>query len=212
MPFTLSRFARTRPLLYHLTSRRNFERLLGCRIMYSTAGLLRASNDGQWLGRKRGETVTTTVDGKLIDLRDQKPLYAGKTRLENGWTFEHLIRQLNERVYFWPGVEEGPVSSGQRHYERYASEKPVIIRLKTDDLFAANPSATPLFCKYNSGSPRTTQGTGSPRGSDTFVECNCAVYTASSVVEVTFLNSVTLPSHIWSSSSPRGPWKSHRFT
>lgn len=212
MPFTLLRFVTTRPYLYHLTSRRNFGRLLRCRVMHSTAELLRASNDGQWLGRKRGETVTTTVEGERIDLRDQKPLYAGKTLLENGWTFEHLIRQLNERVFFWPGVSGGPISSGQRHYERYASEKPVIIRVKTEDLLAANSSATPLFCKYNSGSPRTTQGSGSPRGNNTFVECDRAAYAASNVVEVTFLNSVTLPPCIWSSGSPCGPWKSHRVS
>jgi hypothetical protein len=209
LPFTLLRFAATRPYLYHLTSRRNFEWLLRGRVMHSTAELLRASGNEQWLTRKRPETVTVTVDDRLIDLRDQQPLYSGKTLLENGWTFERLVQRLNERVFFWPGVIEGPVSSGRRHYERYAGESPVIMRVKTEDLLSANACATPLFCKYNSGSPRTTQGRGSPRGDNTFIECHRAAYSASNVVEVTFLHSVKLPQAIESSDKPSGPWKSH---
>jgi hypothetical protein len=177
--------------------------------MHSTAELLRASGNKQWLKRKRSVMVTITVDGTLIDLRDQRPLYSGKTLLEDGWTFEHLIQQLNERVFFWPGVREGPISYGRRHYERYVGESPVIVRVKTDDLLRANACATPLFCKYNSGSPRTTQGTGSPRGRNTFVECHRAAYSASNVVEVTFLHSVKLPQAIESSDTPCGPWENH---
>jgi hypothetical protein len=177
--------------------------------MHSTAELLRASGYEHWLSRKRPETVTIKVDGTLIDIRDQQPLYPGKTLLENGWTFERLVQQLNERVFFWPGVIGGPISSGQRHYERYMGESPVIMRVNTEDLFSANSLATPLFCKYNSGSPRTTQGTGSPRGENTFVECHRTPYTVSNVVEVTFLNSVQLPKTIESSNRPSGPWESH---
>jgi hypothetical protein len=177
--------------------------------MHSTAELLRASGNERWLSRKRPETVTVAVDGNLIDLRDQQPLYPGKTLLENGWTFERLVQRLNERVFFWPGVVEGPISSGRRHYERYAGESPVIMRVKTEDVFSANAGITPLFCKYNSGSPRTTQGRGSPRGEHTFVECHRAAYTASNVVEVTFLHSVNLPQAIESSDTPSGPWESH---
>lgn len=177
--------------------------------MYSTARLLRVSGDEQWLNRKRLTTVTIAVDGNQIDLRDQQPLYAGKTLLEDGWTFEFLVQQLNERVFFWPGLQDGPISYGIRHYDRYAGDSPVIVRVKTRDLLNTNASATPLFCKYNSGSPRTTQGQGSPRGNNTFLECHRAPYTASNVVEVTFLHAIKLPDFVECSDRPSGPWHNH---
>jgi hypothetical protein len=177
--------------------------------MNCSAELLRTSGNQQWLTRKRVETIAVNVDKKLIDIRDQQPLYPGKTHLENGWTFERLVQELNERVFFWPGKIEGPISYGQRHYERYINESPKIMRVKTEDLFNANASTTPQFCKYNSGSPRTTQGRGSPRGNNTFVECHRAEYTVSNVVEVTFLHSIKLPQTIEVSDRPDGPWKSH---
>lgn len=209
MPFTLSQFATTRPYLYHLTSRRNLDRLLQERIIYSTAELLRKAQNEEWLVRKRGRVVTIHLEGVPIDLRDQRPLYEGKTRLQGGWTFSDLIRHLNERVFFWPGWEHKPIDYGRRHYETYTSERPAIIRVKTSDLFSENDSTAPLFCKYNSGSPRTVNGLGSPRGPDTFVACDSARYTASLVKEVTFVNSVQLPAAIESASSPFGPWTCH---
>jgi hypothetical protein len=149
------------------------------------------------------------MNGQSIDVRDQQPLYQGKTRLEGGWTFADLIRQLNERVFFWPGWEHKPISYGERHFERYVGDQPAIIRIRTKELFDANSTASPLFCKYNSGSPRTTQGLGSPRGPNTFVECHSATYTASNVVEVTFVKMVRLPDVIESADSPFGPWGIH---
>lgn len=157
---------------------------------------------------KRYDMVTVTIDGYTIDLRDQQPLYEGKTRLEGGWTFEDLIVALNSQVFFWPGWDEKPIGYGTRHFQRYEADGPVILRVRTEDMFDAN-SAEPFFCKYNSGSPRTTQGRGSPRGPSTFVRCVQAAFTPSNVVEVTYEGTATLPNRVESSDSPFGPWTRH---
>lgn len=209
LAFTVAQFTSTRPYLYHLTSQSNFERLLRSRELVCASELLKASKNEDWITRKRLATLTIQINGESIDLRDQQPLYAGKTVLEGGWNFAELVRQLNGRVFFWPGWRDKPVSYAERHFERYEDEKPVIVRVGTQELFDQNMQAAPLFCKYNSGSPRTTQGLGSPRGPDTFIECHRASYTASGVVEVTYLKSVQLPRKIESGVSPWGPWTAH---
>lgn len=176
--------------------------------MRSTADLLHAAGSHEWLGAKRYDMVTVTIDGYSIDLRDQQPLYEGKTRLEGGWTFEDLIRALNHQVFFWPGWADKPIDYGTRHFQRYEADGPVILRVRTKEMFDAN-QAEPFFCKYNSGSPRTTQGSGSPRGPKTFVRCHRATFTPSNVVEVTYEATATLPNHVESSCSPFGPWTPH---
>jgi hypothetical protein len=117
-----------------------------------------------------------------------------------------LLCQLNERVFFWPG---GPDISdyGQRHFERYRAEKPVILRVPTSDLFEANPESVPEFCRFNSGSPRCTKGLGSPRGPSTFIQGTTADFSPGNVVEVTFLESVLLPHSTKVGDSPDGPWR-----
>lgn len=207
MPFSLSQFAKTRPYLYHLTSQRNCKRLVRGRTLHSAAKVLRASNSRKWLDKKRTDIVTVTFEGQQLDLRDQYPLYKGKTRLEGGWTFEDLIKELNQRVFFWPGWQDEVISYGVRHFERYAVDSPALMRVKTQDLFDVNPRMTPHFCKYNSGSPRTTKGRGSPRGPNTFIECSVAPFAPSNVVEVTYLGSIKLPNWIEVSAHPSGPWR-----
>src|SRR6185295_17449394 len=99
-----------------------------------------------------------------------------------------LLKAINERVFFWPGTEFRPISYGIRHFERYRSERPVILRCKSDLLFNT-PGQEPEFCKYNSGSPRCSNGIGSPRGPDTFVPASRAMFSAAKAVEVTFAKS-----------------------
>jgi hypothetical protein len=182
------------------------------RVVYSTAKLLREARDSRWLNQRRETMLTVTISGSPVDIRDQKPLYAAKMLLEGGWSFSDFVRHLNEHVFFWPGWHDKPIRHAQRHYDRYAADSPVILRARTQYLFDANKSARPLFCKYNSGSPRTTMGKGSPRGPNTFVECRAAGYGACDVAEVTFETSVRLPDSIESSDSPFGPWRAHRLT
>jgi len=206
LAFTLAQFAATRPYLYHLTSARNADRIVRERVIHCAQHVFHSSNQHHWINQKRTTTLTVAIDGMQIDVRDQQPLYEGKTKLEGGWTFSRLIRELNSRVFFWPGWDHGAISYGQRHFERYETEGPAIIRVKTEDMFALNEIEGPEFCKYNSGSPRTTLGKGSPRGPNTFLKCHRASYTPSAVVEVTFPKKVHLPENVELAESPDGPW------
>jgi hypothetical protein len=128
--------------------------------------------------------------------------------LAGGWNFEDLVEALNERVFFWPGTEHGPIDYGLRHFARYESECPLTIRVRTDDLFEANPRSIPEFCDRNSGSPRYSGGRASPRGPDTFVMASRFTGAPSRVVELTFTGSVRLP-EVWQvGTRPDGPWLS----
>jgi hypothetical protein len=166
-----------------------------------------AAGEQAAVGTRRRQHKRLNIGGDVVSIRDQAPLHLGNARLEGGWVFDDLVRTLNARVFFWPGTDIGPVSSGVRHFARYESEGPSIIRIKMADMLAANPDATPLFCKFNSGSPRCTSGKGSPRGPSTFVSAENAPFRAAECVEVTFVGGVQLPRETFESSSSAGPWK-----
>ena|SRR5712691_7943752 len=99
----------------------------------------------------------------MIVVRDQAPLHEGNLSLPRGYTFEDFIESLNGRIFFWPGSAAGPIPHGIRHFERYEQECPVILRVEFQSLLHANPGAEPLYCRYNSGSPRCSNGKKSPR-------------------------------------------------
>jgi Family of unknown function (DUF7002) len=207
MGFALSAFLAARPLLFHLTARRNVERIKRTGCLYSAASLLAASGDGALLGTKRTSCREVVIDGEVVNIRDQAPLYNGNITFEGGWTFSDLVRDLNRRIFFWPGTGSGPIGYGVRHFERYEGDRPILIRVMTADLLATNPGHVPLFCKYNSGSPRCSGGRGSARGPSTFATASDAAFTPSKVIEVTFLDSITLPTKVEVGKSPVGPWR-----
>jgi hypothetical protein len=128
--------------------------------------------------------------------------------LQDGWEFERVIEDLNHRVFFWPGTQNGPNDHGRRHFARYLAERPLLIRVSTPDLIAVNAPLKPEFCRYNSGSPRHSNGKPSPRGSNTFVPAAQFAGTSSDVVELTFRGTVLLPPRWYTGSAPGGPWKS----
>jgi uncharacterized protein DUF7002 len=207
MAFTLSNFAALRPYLFHLTASSHVQHLAQSRTILPTSDLLQQANQPQWLRQKRREHLNLVCQGVSIVIRDQKPLHAGNTALEGRWRFEDLIECLNGRVFFWPGTAAGqPIDYGLRHFERYEDEAPAILRVPTSDLFRANPGIQPEFCRFNSGSPRCTQGNRSPRGPDTFQACGQTTYGRSAVVEVTFPGPVRLPATTYVTRSPSGPW------
>lgn len=205
MSFQLTDFCRIRPYLYHLTSKRNLQGILDSGAIKCASHLFTLANKEELISVKRTRIIPIEVNGRVVDIRDQKPLYEGKASINDGWNFSDLIRALNERVFFWPGWGDKPIDYGVRHFELYKGSGTIVIRVRTSDLFAAN-TASPYFCKYNSGSPRTTRGKGSPRGKSTFVECENAPFVASQVVEVTFLGESRLPSGVQYSESLNGPW------
>lgn len=147
------------------------------------------------------------IGQRSVQLRDQDPLHAGKISFRDGWTLDDLVRHLDDHVFFWPGWDHGPVLSGRNHFARYAAEQPVVLRVATAELVGANPGNNPLFCRYNSGAPRCTQGYGSPRGKGIFLRADDFPLSPSNVVEVTFRSSVVLPISMQKSGSLSGPWE-----
>jgi uncharacterized protein DUF7002 len=206
VPFDLTAYGSLRPYLYHLTARSNLPRIGQGRVLESAASLAHQANESVVIEAKRARHVPIVVDGEPVVLRDQSPLHARNMMLEDGWTFERFIAHLNERVFFWPGRDTGPNDYGRRHFGRYETEKPVIVRVAFASLLAANPESVPLFARVNSGSPRWSGGVPPMRGSRTFVAASDAPFGASDVVEVTFQGRVHLPPDAQVADGPDGAW------
>jgi hypothetical protein len=207
LSFDLASYARLRPFVYHLTARSNLSRIRSTRSLESAASLAEQANQSALLAARRAQHVPIVVEGEQVVLRDQAPLHAKNMRLEDGWTFERFIAHLNQRVFFWPGRDVGPNDYGWRHYGRYESEKPVVVRVPFDALVEANPDVIPLFAKYNSGSPRWSNGAAPSRGSRTFVSADAAPFSAGDVVEVTFQGRVQLRASVEMGDRPDGDWQ-----
>jgi len=150
---------------------------------------------------------TVTFEGRKILLRDQDYLHRGNMALPRGFSFADLVEAINRRIFFWAGTSAGPVPSGLRHFQRYHEERPVILRLPFESLVGSNRSIHPLFCPYNSGSPRCTNGSKSPRGPDTFLPADAFNRAPCQVVEVTFNTQILLPPSTEIGMHPEGPWK-----
>ena len=208
MPFTLDAFSHTRPFLYHLAFRDNLERIRSKRRLESSASLLTAAKRRGDVRIQRPEKLAIAVEGSRVLLRDQAPLHEANIEFTEGWTFQRLLEDLNSRVFFWPGSKHRPNDYGVRHFEAYAAENPVMIRVAFESLRKGNLERTPLFTKYNSGSPRYSQGRPSPRGPDTFQFASQCIYPPSKVVEVTFPESVLLPDDTGLANHIAGPWTS----
>lgn len=197
----------SRPYLYHLTATTNLFAISACRVLRPAADLLRQSGQPNAIRAHRRTSLRLVADGLYFTLRDQAPLYEGNVELTGGWTFSLFLESLNSRVFFWPGQSTGPIDYGLRHFERYRRESPTILRAPLADVLRENPANSPLLCRFNSGSPRCSGGRKSPRGPDTFLKAPDYTGTAASVVEVTFLRAVSLPSSTQLSNSPTGPWR-----
>lgn len=192
MSFTLEQFVGTRPRLYHLTARANLSGIEAHGELWPAHQLMQRASDSTMLRTRRSDArLFDDAAGQVASLRDQRPLSEGNVALEDGWTFEDLIEALNRRVFFWPGTDTRPIPHGVRHFRRYLSEEPIVIRVRTAALFELNPA--PEFCRYNSGSPRCTGGRKSPRGPDTFASATAIDASVGEVVEVTFEGPVLLP-------------------
>jgi hypothetical protein len=207
MAFTLAEFARLRPYLYHLTAVANLDRIRRTGRLFSAASIFTAADQRSLVTARRRTSELITLDGERIHVRDQAPLHLGNMELEPGWILDDFVAHLNARVFFWPGKEDSPISYGVRHYERYRDEPPALLRLPTQSLFDENPNGQPLFCRYNSGSPRCAYGRKSPRTAKTFVLAAEAPFSAANVVEVTFENAVRLSRDCMHGDTPFGPWR-----
>jgi hypothetical protein len=187
----MERFCRLRPWLYHLTARENVGRIVRMGRLIPAAETIECGLRSDLRHERRGEPVRVAVSGEVVHVRDQRPLYERNVSLEGGWSFGDLVAALNERVYFWPGGEAGPIGYGRRHFGRYSSDDCVVLRARTAAVFGANPK--PEFCRVNSGSPRWSRGRASVRGPRTFVAAGDFDGGPGEVVEVTYRGRVLLP-------------------
>lgn len=196
-----------RPFLYHLTSRVNLRSILASRALLSTAVLLQAAGDAEaliYLRRRRAVHVPIQVEGLEVIIRDQRPISetALAKCLEGDCQRADYYELLNNRVFLWPTVERL-----RRHYDRYETEEPLLLRLPTREIIARNPHAE--FSRLNSGATRANSylgGIAPLRGRETFQTAEKCHYGISSVAEVTFPQRCLLPAAFESSDTPDGPW------
>ena len=200
----LEHFLTVRPYAYHLTARRNIRGICHHRALLSASNLANGPSEKATLAERR----VGCVEFGSAHIRDQKPLYRGNIEFALGFRFEQLLDLLNSLVFFWPGPrleEKGPIDYGWRHFGRYKSESPIMLRVPTSDLVSENGQQA-LVCRYNSGSPRCSHGRKSPRGPETFLPVDQFPETASKVVEVVFKGKARLPATTEKGDTPSGPW------
>ncbi len=194
MAFTLEQFARNRPYSYHNTSRNNLASIRAERQLHSTAALLKASGRSDLLPIRRTSVQSVQIGSQEYFLQSQRPLHRGHIDFLDGWELSDLVKNINHRVFFWPGNIAGPIRPGKLHSESDTGpSESVVLRVVTSDLLKENGRINPLFSRYNSGSPRTNNGTKSPRGAETFSPAEKFTGGWGSVVELTFSSSVRLP-------------------
>lgn len=202
--FDHGRFIALRPYAYHLTAGRNLSSITSTRRIMCAAEIISTGRPDLRCERRLRSEVVAYGSGQ-IEIRDQIPLHAGAIEFEDATPAE-VIQHINQHVFFWPGDEISPIDSGKHHFTRYASEKPAVIRVKTELLFDAN-SSQPLFCKYNSGAPRCSAGRKSPRGRSMYTTAQVFPGTAGEVTELLFRDFVVLPDQTEVSDRLCGPWK-----
>lgn len=198
MAFDRDSFARAFPTLWHVTSATNWPRIAATRSLQSAASLMRAAGDTAWLERRREAAVPLTVGTEVVWLRDQAPLHEGAVRLEGGWTFPQLVREINERVYFWPGDHTGPTRKARENFSAFRQAGGyVLLRVPTAPLLATVGSLRVQLTRVNVGALRHHPTSGyAARGPGTFMGLGAFTGAASAVQEVTVRDRVDL-TPIW---------------
>jgi hypothetical protein len=168
------------------------------------AELLR--NAGQESSRRarRRDLRRLQVEGETVILHDQNPLIIANAQLEDGWTEGDFVAFLDEHVFFWPGTDTQIVEPGRRLLDHYDGQD-AVLRVSTEELFAANADYVPLFCPFNSGAPRQQGGKRGPRGPALFVPASEFPRPAGAAMELVFRAAVTLPPTIQVRTSD-GSW------
>jgi hypothetical protein len=197
-----------RPWLYHMTSRENLGIIRNDRRLKSAASLLASAGLASDARVRRRTHRRILVNGHECLLRDQAPLHPGNIALDDDSTFDDVVELLNRFVFFWPGTDAGPSDYGNRHFRRYESERPVVLRVPTADLMRSTTPRSVRLCRYNSGAPRCSGGRKSPRGRSTFIPMADFPDRVGDVVEVVVETSAILPSSTQLGETPVGPFDS----
>ena len=203
MPFTLPQLLRCRPYLLHLTAASNLSSIIRTRELRCANAFLSGAGLETRSSERRLEHLTIQASEGVALLRDQKPLIEGAIAFEEGWDLARFVQYVNQHVFFWPCRKSGPMDPGMNHFERYHSERPVLLRFPTASIAAANLR----FSRYNSGAPRCSGGKCSPRGGNTYLPAVDFEGTASEVVEVVVVGACALPRNAEVSDNPAGPWQ-----
>lgn len=193
MAFDIEQFAALRPFLYHVTARENAGPLADTRVLQPAETLLRWAGRPELVRERRRDDLSVKAGVHRLVLKDQKPLIEANVQLPVGWEFGDLVAYLNRHVFFWPGSADGPIVQGQRLHSHYEADSPLVVRVRTASLLAANPEGIPLFAAFNTGAPRRQRGERVARGPDLFTIAADFPRRAFEVVEVVFRSQVPLP-------------------
>ena len=195
MSLDLQHLLNLRPYLYHLTARSNIEHIRADQRLKPANKIFAESGNMEVARELRRGPRRVSVNNRIIHIRDQDRLHGGNITFRGGWNIFDLVYHLNEHVFFWPGWENGPIKSGQNHFERYSNERPepVVLKIPFADLLRENPKALPLVCRFNSGAPSCHAGKGVPRGPETFATLTAFRDPPSAVKEITFRCELQLP-------------------
>lgn len=204
----LDRLLKLRPFAYHTCGTLNFESIRRSRALRSAQDLLIGSEHEHLLTMRRKQSVLVALPGGSVEIRDNAPLRLGSLELEPDVTIEAFLRELNSRVFLWPGSEHGLIRTGGSHFEHYSGIGKVhVIRVPLQHLLQANPGRALAVTYCNSGSARHHGGRKVVRGPGTFHPIGRAPRPAAEIRELTFVGSVRLPEGTAFSSSPSGPWQ-----
>ena len=194
------RFARLRPVLWHLTAASNLPAIRRDGALLSPARLAPGS-DAVTRGRVTLTPVESAGRGCVI-LRDQQPLRESAFALADGYRFEDLLSSMNDRVFFWQGDPDGPIAYGRRHFAKYDGTDIAVLRVPTAPLLSR---ASVELSRVNSGAAGRYPGQ-SRRGPDTFTPAAAWAHTPGAVVEVTVRDRVVLPTGTQVSHGTDGPF------
>lgn len=141
--------------LYHFTYCNNLPFIRQGHAMLSAAQLLDAYGMSEEKSRKRNKPLPLPNG---VILHDQRPLHEGNIDFLPGFDMPKLVSLINEHVFFWPEFKE---SFAKKYWNNW------LIRCRLSDL-EDNLGNSALFCRYNSGAPRCSNGKKSPRGPGLF--------------------------------------------
>lgn len=207
MAIPVSKLIASRSFAFHICAEINFAAIQATRTLISAENLLQETEHSHYLRGLRPETVAVSVKGRLIQLRDHKPLIPSNLELLDGFTLNDFINELNSRVFLWAGTENGPCKSGKRYIAKYQSEENTfILRVPTSELLDANTEKELEVTFCNSGAARYHTGQRAKRGRSTFVALTAAMRRPNEVVELTFKHSAVLPRQTQYARALSGPW------
>jgi len=204
----LNKFIEKRPFLFHLTDQKNLQLIIKQGRLFSTNSLIDKANKEEYLPIKRRKRLAhfeLDINGEIYSIRDQQPISEKSLKkcLTHNWECADFYESLNSRVFMWPTLDRL-----WRHFNRYVSENPIILRFETNSLLQINQNVK--FCRLNSGATRANSYLGGKppeRGMETFQLAVNYTTSISSVAEVTFENECILPETFCLSNSPDGIWE-----